>query len=203
MTKLPQYPGLSNYSKGKNYGFFWHDGAVFMQTWTARKMALPEKDATTSRYIDGVVSLHFGIINEGDILRAPSYLKNHKFHNNGIDPIFIKELNLLLVMGHSLVKDSKRFLPRFHTNYLQYFLLLDPTPPFTMRHMSPPFCVPVQWKPTVCECIQFSMSTLLLPATNELLMFYGINDCEAAVVRISVANMLAFTLGNVTQLILQ
>ena len=69
-------------------------------------MTLPDPKAPTPFMINGTRPLHFSIVNESDIIRAPPNLAGHKFHNNGLNPIFIPETSQLVIMAHSLVKDS-------------------------------------------------------------------------------------------------
>ena len=188
---------------GKNFGIFWHAGAAYLQTWAALKMNLPRPGGPIkARVVNGTVPLRVFDLDYNDVLKSKAPTVGRMVHNNGMDAVMVPNEHALLVMAHSKTED-KVYLPRFGTSYFQYFVLLDPEPPYTLQHMSPPFCIPSGVNASLCEAIQFSPSALLVPETNELVIFYGINDCEAALVRIKIKHMLAFTRREARQLQLQ
>ena len=61
---------------------------------------------------------------------------------------------------------------------------------------SRPFCFPAAHDSTLCETIQFiSGLELAGHADLDLAIAYGINDCEAAVIKCPLAAVLQFVLG--------
>eukprot|EP00729_Bicosta_minor_P018214 gene18214-34012_t len=81
---------------------------------------------------------------------------------------------------------------KYGGTYASYFVLMDPKPPYRVRAQSAAFCIPSARHPELCDTIQFVSSIGMLSAT-ELLVGYGINDCEAAVVKLNLRDVLAFT----------
>ena len=65
-----------------------------------------------------------------------------------------------------------------------------------VRAQSRPFCFPAGHDGTLCETIQFiSGLELTGHADRQLAIAYGINDCEAAVIKCPLAAVLQFVLG--------
>ena len=144
-------------------------------------------------------------------------------HNN-INPILLPDDNLMLTVGHihtdwtpnrwhhrgwgdymnlSYVPQDREERTRYGSTYLHLFLLFEAEPPYRKVAQSPPFCLSALRKPrtflhsdVVCETIQFVMG--LVPAGDDredVVLTYGVNDCESAWIRASMAKVLAFTRG--------
>ena len=95
----------------------------------------------------------------------------------------------------------------FVRNYVHRVVLFDAKPPYKWLRASEPFCLPAisgmskdlhsvrreEW----CEGIQFIMSWLR--EGDEILITYGITDCEPAIARLPLAVLLEATSANFTQ----
>lgn len=87
----------------------------------------------------------------------------------------------------------------YRFNYTSFLYTMEPTPPFRVLATSSEFCLAARQDPTDCESIQFiSGATHALDTHDEaedqrggtggggeLVLAYGVNDCEARVGRIS------------------
>ena len=130
---------------------------------------------------------------------TPLVLHGHEIHNNG-SPIALGTAcpGHVLAIGHAHLDSSLPAHVRgkkgatFHGNtYINYWLLARDTPPYDVVATSPAFCLPSLNNATLCETIQFIV-TVTKVAENVLLMSYGVNDCEAAVVELEISSVLAF-----------
>eukprot|EP00930_Biecheleria_cincta_P054982 TRINITY_DN41355_c0_g1_i1.p1 TRINITY_DN41355_c0_g1~~TRINITY_DN41355_c0_g1_i1.p1 ORF type:complete len:422 (+),score=47.23 TRINITY_DN41355_c0_g1_i1:70-1335(+) len=110
-------------------------------------------------------------------------------HNN-INPVELPELNAYLAVGH-VALDNSRTVASFASKYVSFFMLFDNKPPFKLQHRSPPVCFPSQSDAARCEIIQFVMS-VVLESPSSLLLSYGVNDCEAIIARMQLADMISF-----------
>lgn len=115
--------------------------------------------------------------------------KDVTLHNN-INPIELPELSAYLAVGHVALDHSKT-VTRFSSKYVSFFMLFDSKPPFRLQHRSPPVCLPSQSDAARCETIQFIMS-VVLESPSSLLVSYGVNDCEAVIARIQLADLISF-----------
>lgn len=119
-------------------------------------------------------------------------------HNN-INPLELPEENAYLTVGHMHIEDhcsgcksnGTHTGPKYGWKYVSYFILFDRAAPWGVQHESSPFCFPSLLNESLCESIQFVMS--IVRDGQDLLVSYGINDCEAAVVRVPVDAVLSFT----------
>jgi len=80
----------------------------------------------------------------------------------------------------------------YGNTYLHYFVFFEENPPFRLIQTSPAFCVPSPRDPSKCETIQFSSGFTFLNQ-NQLILTYGINDCEAAYAIVDVPALLNFS----------
>merc|ERR1719230_289196 len=119
--------------------------------------------------------------------------------HNSVNPIELPEQDAFLGIGHAHLEDGcvkpsrelcKKFGPRYGSRYVSNFFLFDRQAPWSMRKASPAFCVPSMSNSSRCETIQFITSAVL--EGDDLLMTYGINDCEAASVRVPLQAVLDF-----------
>lgn len=159
---------------------------------------------------------------EGEIgAKAPfSYLRGvgeRRLHSNGF-ALPLPDGKRLLMMGHihtDLYTPGEQFM--FGNTYINYFVLVDSTPPFKFLAQSPPFCFPSADNSSECESIQFVMTARVLPTgrsrsagqgqgrpandgggdgdiSDPAIQFsYGINDCSGATVEMPLSDVLAYT----------
>eukprot|EP00440_Ansanella_granifera_P025077 gb/GFBE01027239.1/.p1 GENE.gb/GFBE01027239.1/~~gb/GFBE01027239.1/.p1 ORF type:complete len:402 (+),score=69.40 gb/GFBE01027239.1/:1-1206(+) len=112
------------------------------------------------------------------------------FHNN-VNPVALPGLGAYLTVVH----DKKYIAEVKHGGaMLNYFVLFDIDPPYRLQHISPGFCFPALDGSTTCEIIQFVAG--LVVADGEAVLSYGVNDCDAAVVRMPLAGVLSFATSN-------
>jgi len=119
------------------------------------------------------------------------------FHNS-VNPLELPEHDAFLGIGHVHINKEcawcpKKRGPRAGFSYVHYFVLFDRGEPWTMRSISPPFCIPSAANATRCEIVQFVMSALR--EGDDLLLTYGVNDCEAAMIRVPLEAVLEFARG--------
>ena len=88
------------------------------------------------------------------------------------------------MVGNGATPDG---IPLYGYKYLSKFVLFEASWPHRTTHISPSFCFP---RGKTCESIQVVCSLLL--EGSDLLISYGVNDCEAAVVRMPLVQALAF-----------
>lgn len=84
---------------------------------------------------------------------------------------------------------------RWGSQYSHFFYALEASAPFSLLATSNEFCLGTSADGTDCESVQF-VSGLQLRARakkgeEELLVAYGVNDCEAKLARVDVARVLA------------
>ena len=80
---------------------------------------------------------------------------------------------------------------------LNRVLLYNSTPPHALLARSPPFCFSSLDDPRRCDLIQFVSSLSFAPPSetkhgHDLLVGYGINDCQGAIVRLPLRAVLDF-----------
>lgn len=83
-----------------------------------------------------------------------------------------------------------------YNTYLHYFLLYNATPPHAFLAQSPAFCFPAAPDDAGrCDLVQFVSSLTHGAEPDEVLIGYGVNDCEAAYASLPVALVLALATG--------
>lgn len=70
---------------------------------------------------------------------------------------------------------------------MSVFLLAEGAAPFRVLAQSPPWCFPSPTDASRCESIQFVVSMIFSEDGSELLLGYGVNDCDARVQRVPLA----------------
>ena len=123
-------------------------------------------------------------------------------HNNG-SPIALGTMcpGHLLAIGHVHLDSSLPAHVRgqkgatYHGNtYINYWFIARDEEPYDIVATSPAFCLPSLNNATLCETIQFIV-TLAKVTETMLLVSYGVNDCEAALVELEVRSVLAFAMS--------
>ena len=74
-------------------------------------------------------------------------------------------------------------------NYSQFFYTLSPRPPYRLLATSAEFCLPSAADPTACDAIQFISGLVLSRRRGELLLTFGVDDCEPWIARIRLAQV--------------
>jgi len=110
----------------------------------------------------------------------------YRWHNN-INPVHVGG-GLMLGIAHAH-KHQKPAL--FGSHYVHFFFLFEEKEPYKMVRRSEAFCFPAKEDISKCEFIQF-VSGLIVDGP-ELFIGFGVNDCEAAVVRMRTETVLEFT----------
>ncbi len=185
---------------GKNFGVLWHGGHPYLQTWLATSYELPKSMSPLQ-----VSGLTLGVFGNAAVLAPRGPMANQSLHIDAIDSFVLPGNTTRLMMGHTRLRHQDGFHTLYGAIYLQHFVLTDPDFPFALQHISPPFCFPSGHYAHMCEDIQFVMQAMLTAADApggqpDVLFTYGINDCESAAVRVRVADLLAFTRGDVPRL---
>jgi hypothetical protein len=127
---------------------------------------------------------NLGVITHGNSWYALWSFLESENHHNSINPLALPELNAYLgvMHKHTWQTDTPSW---YGTRYAQYFFLMDDQPPFRVRKVSRGFCIPSLTPQSIdtCEIIQFVGSIIRDPSDPTMLLIaYGVNDCEAAVV---------------------
>jgi len=116
-----------------------------------------------------------------DLLAQPSQ-RNAPFlntwHNNG-NPIQVPQSTVMLGVGHT---HGQSGVAHYGNDYVHFFYLFDRQVPHALVGRSEPFCFPSREDTSKCETIQFIGSWEI--DDDDVVIAYGINDCEAAVRRI-------------------
>lgn len=107
-----------------------------------------------------------------------------------------------LVVGHEHEHEQREKIFKttsWHT-YLHYFMLFNTTKPHNLVARSPPFCFS-ESPSGKCDLIQF-VSSLTWATSDEhhqahrdVIVGYGINDCEGALLKLPLRRILEFTVG--------
>lgn len=127
-----------------------------------------------------------------------------KWLHNNVNPLVIESLGMFLVVGHEHEheKRDKIFKTTSWHTYLHYFILFNASSPYQLIARSPPFCFS-EVPNGKCDIIQF-VSSLTWASSDvhrssgddgDVIIAYGINDCEGAVVKFPLQNILEFTIG--------
>lgn len=107
-----------------------------------------------------------------------------------------------LVVGHEHEHEQREKVFKttsWHT-YLHYFMLFNTTSPYDLVARSPPFCFS-ESQNKKCDLIQFVSSLTWASADeirhthHDIIVGYGINDCEGALVRLPLHRILEYTVG--------
>lgn len=113
-------------------------------------------------------------------------------HNN-IHPLYIPEREALLGVTH-YHGDRGAGGASFGGEYVHAFFLMENKSPFKVLQYTPDFCIQSvdNTHANSCETIQFIVSVIRDPQdTATLLVSYGINDCESALAKLKLADVLA------------
>jgi hypothetical protein len=170
--------------EGRNIGFFYRQQELFGIT------QLKEPIPTVQR-------MSFPPANDSEVSYLPEDPSDTGVHLNG-NPVELNESDAFLLVGHVHDDQHPQLLDTSRTscnarwgyNYRHHFFLLDRQPPFTVRRKSDPVCFPSLSDASQCEIIQFVMG--VVRTEDDLLISYGINDCESAVARVSLADVMSF-----------
>jgi hypothetical protein len=132
------------------------------------------------------------LLHEGaaDVYTQPLSLASRElthFHNN-INPVYVPEEGAYLCVSHTYLEGMESQFQRHH--YAHRFVLVNDDLHHRVLRTSPPVCFPSAVKENACETVQFVMS--VVRDGGDLIIAYGINDCEAATVRVRLAAVLAF-----------
>jgi hypothetical protein len=92
------------------------------------------------------------------------------------------------VPSRKKIDDTNQVFAKFGHHYTHAFFTISAVPPFALKRLSPEFVLeaPNQKIRMDAEMIQFASGLELLSKDNLFAIAYGINDCEAAVITISV-----------------
>ena len=132
----------------------------------------------------------------------------HWLHNN-VNPLLLHRRGLLLAVGHdhgperrithgeASVNGYREIAKTMSYNtYLHYFLLYNATPPYAKVAQSPAFCFPAAPDDAKrCDLVQFVTSLTHGETPDDVLLGFGVNDCEAAYATLPVDLVVAFSLG--------
>ena len=114
--------------------------------------------------------------------------------SGGTPAIELHGSGVFLALGH--VKLFRKKGARTGTSsmcYKHFWYAFEARPPFGVLGTSLPFTLPSQLPET--PSIQFATGLVLMPATKELIVSYGEQDCHATLGRFSLSAVLAATLG--------
>lgn len=111
----------------------------------------------------------------------------HELHNN-VNPVYLPEEGAYLCVSHSYSTSSESQFDRHH--YAHRFVLVNDDLHHRVLRTSPPMCFRSAVKENACETVQFVMS--VVRDGGDLIIAFGISDCEAATVRTPLAAVLAF-----------
>lgn len=171
-------------SNDRNFGLLKHEGKLQVLRWPGETM-----DVRSMRRAPPPKPV--AAMTDEDLAAYAS------FHNS-VNPLELPEHDAFLGIGHVHINKECAWCPRKRGpragySYVHYFVLFDRGEPWGMRHMSPPFCIPSAANATRCEIVQFVMSAIR--EGDDLLLTYGVNDCEAAMIRAPLKAVLEFTRG--------
>jgi len=111
-----------------------------------------------------------------------------RVHNN-IHPLHLPERKEYLIVVHT--HEGSNGFTWYGTRYRHQYITISDTPPFIVTAQSNEFCISAIQSTDDCEAIQFVMSVVRMEDNpNKVLMSYGINDCEAAVIKLDLSDIL-------------
>lgn len=134
-------------------------------------------------------------------------------HGNG-SPVSLNDIvpGLSILAGHTwldagalAMKRGRVFnATRWHNTYMSQFVIFKNKAPFETVAVSPAFCFPsVSPESTtespLCDIIQFITGFTRIPHTSNVLITYGINDCESAWIEIPIIDLIRFTDPNIVR----
>ena len=215
--KHPHIPATSVETRGRNFALLWpkawaeartheFNAAPLLMCWMReRPLLVPLNGSKGDQYCPWSPAPEI-VAEQGqsegqrrEQLEALRGLEGSTMHNN-VEVHLPRSQGLLGVAHtHSPYESQKGKeeapavkVSKYGGTYATYFVLMDPEPPFRVRSQSPPFCIPSARNPKLCETIQF-VSSIGMWSPTELLIGYGINDCEAAMIKLNLIEVLAFT----------
>ena len=199
-------------NNGRNFGFFPYGGLVHLLTWPSDPLALvpgvPSPRTSTplkSRHLRGKL---WPADASGDA-QAPVISTN--MHNN-VSPVRLKGAgddgrDILLVVAHAHGNSTKK--TRVHgtsygATYFHYFILTEADPPWRVLAQSEAWCLPSASNYRRCEIIQFVTAAILssdeIDSSTQLTLGFGVNDCDARVQHLPLADVLEFAHGGATNI---
>eukprot|EP00746_Dinoflagellata_sp_MGD_P134815 gnl/MRDRNA2_/MRDRNA2_68704_c0_seq2.p1 gnl/MRDRNA2_/MRDRNA2_68704_c0~~gnl/MRDRNA2_/MRDRNA2_68704_c0_seq2.p1 ORF type:complete len:204 (+),score=36.19 gnl/MRDRNA2_/MRDRNA2_68704_c0_seq2:697-1308(+) len=164
-------------SHEKNYGFFWHQSRLMALTRVFKESEVPTHVFKKSEVPPpNEVSVGWEWHNNANMLPlqdgSGEFLGMMHMHT---DPTFTS-------YGWS---GSNSFL--FGSGYTQRFFKLSAKPPFLIKAVGEQFCL--KREDGKCESVQMVMS-MMLTSKDEILVSYGVNDCEARFASFSLSRIL-------------
>ena len=109
--------------------------------------------------------------------------------HNSIDPILLPGGKTVLAIGHTHADLGTGTY--WGNTYLHYFFLIDAaTGDYNVLAHSKPFCFPSQTNALLCDTIQFASSAALSTTKESLIIAYGVNDCQASMVHLTLSEVL-------------
>jgi hypothetical protein len=118
--------------------------------------------------------------------RHPLVGQNVALHGNYV--VDLRDHGYYLVIAHEHL--GSRGATFYGNQYVHVFVLYDRTHPHKLLRRSPHFCFPSSAGSADCEVIQFVGSAV--QDGEELIVAYGVNDCESKVATMSLASVLEF-----------
>ena len=176
---------------GRNFALVTHGDTLFIHPWPLRVQRSPPAWTVAGRPAAGL-AVAAAPAAEADRLRAVGLPDAALLHGNGILLDLGAAAGALLGMAHAYLS-HRQGGALFGAHYMQYFYLVDRTPPYALQAQSPPFCIPAGHDAARCDLIQFVMSAVLVDRPDAVALTYGINDCESAAVLVARAEVLRFT----------
>lgn len=88
------------------------------------------------------------------------------------------------------LRKIRRGVAYFGSHYMHFFYLLDANPPHSLLAHSAEWCLP--HSPTIgsCEVVQFVSGLELAHGGEDVLLMYGVNDCESKAARMPLGRLL-------------
>jgi len=166
-----------------------HFGEVLASYEDQKNLGLMQQD-------DKLRVLWFMNAESADVYTQPLSLVSkdpHQLHNN-MNPLYLPEEGAYLCVVHTYEQGATEDESTFwRHHYYHRFVLINDDSHHGVLRASPPMCFSSAVKESSCETVQFVMS--IARDGGDLLISYGINDCEAAIVRVPLSAVLAFLRG--------
>ena len=121
--------------------------------------------------------------------------------------------NTLLLVAHFHTDEhvviNRSHAPKYGNTYASYFLVVEGSPPYRVMAQSPAWCPPSAADHMKCASVHSVTSILLMnrkkkmiptkAAKEQVVVAFGVNDCDSRVMRIPLYAVLAFAYsGNIT-----
>ena len=193
--------GFPNTTKGyegtRNIGLVPFASQAFMLMWVSQPLMLfPEGSDQTQQW------QHRHLLGCGAQLDhgapAGGRCKPHPLHNN-VSPVMLSGADagsmLLIAHTHGDYGGGANHRIRYGSVYVHTFLIADAAPPWKVVAQSPEWCIPAFSNPERCETIQFVTTAILSANGTELVLGYGVNDCDSRVLRLPLAQVLKLARG--------